>query len=1674
MKNKRTRKTFMLVMAMIMCFASVFAIVPVVYAAGDAMTLNGWTLDEGYSVTGIWVYEGSYALEHTGAASNAVSQEILLEDGVTYYVSAYVRPETADSKVEISFAGQTMVSAGSGKWEELSVIVLGTGAKEQITVTATGKTQIDGITVRPFKEGSDMVNGTFDSGNAPIGIGEWLDEFQGYKGVLKFTGGGVQVGATGVSVETNSYYLYSADFYLEENPPWAYIDMNDATQFSDKSIPEIQLRGTKIGEWHTVSGVWYSGKNSSTPIRLVKEDNWDNPNAAAPISGAAYVDNISFKKVTLYDDLITDEGFEKGGGADWVTVNNDSKDIIYGEGSQYGTPAPGSNPPPYINGDYTNVVGYAQFTFTGTQVKWASGKSLDCDIANVYLDDMETPVATVDLGADHWYTEVVYDSGVLPAGEHTIKIVPTATGQDGNFGHKRQYTGMDAFIYMPVEDTTEAVEWQLNEGASQQSGTHYLYGSKSLKLVDNASAVANNGAVIKVAPNSYYYYSAWRLRPGNDRNVDASIKIKTADGSAELASITGSRYNQTLWNPADANPNNAAESRTGQWEQIFGFWFSGDNTEIKLWAESEGTGVVYFDDVTFNQFENRAAQKNIFTDGDMEGYIPDAVELKPSGNEKERVKADYESFMADGLKNFPVSFKVGSSSYRGFGKDFTLASQTDEAVFGGTKTISVLRHASGLEFTVESVFYPEYNAYDWTVYITNKGDTNSPIISGLNAVDLTFDGEAPKLKGSVGDDSAYEPYNEDVAGRSVTKHPNGGRGTEQDSSYFNFMYGDKGVLYAVGWPGQWTMTVDNSNEDAPNKTRMTAGQQTLNTYLAPGETIRTPLMAFVHYNGRNLERATNLWRAWMIDCNMNKITKDMTGEGEEKLPDAAIFAATSIQWHEMTRATDENQIAAIDYYLDHNVDLTYWWMDAGWYYKLDAAGNFVTVDDWGWTATGAWVVDDSRFPSKMKDISDYAAASGIKTLLWFEPERIANADALRTDGKTVHPSWVLDGYLLDMGNPAAVDWTFDRIKTVMEEGGISMYREDFNCHPLSAWTNADAKKSSEGDRKGITENLHIQGHLELWDRILDYFPNATIDSCASGGRRNDLETMRRAVPLHKTDHAYGDQTWQQAVTTDMTRWIPYIGTKANGEVEANDNTTTANRYALRTALAPAMVLGYNTDSKNAPVDWDIIEDITEEHKVIGKFIYSDYYVLENWSRNEADWAAWEYYDVDMGEGYAIAYRRSDGAKANTYRLKGLEKDTEYKIWFEDANTPVIRTGLDLMQNGVEFKLPCIESSDILHIQKAANADADRALLASITEVSINGQYKGAVNSTVKEGYDRFDIRFNMALRDTLLSKAEGKLEKDVTDDYKDTISIDGKKVSALLAEDATAVIMDYDVLNNILNVYVKNGIMDTADTAKVTVSSALSADGGAAMDGASRFTYTAADDKWTKSGAVYAESVTVLGNTEMKVGGTQKLSATVLPEETENKAVKWTSSDKDIATVDADGNVKAVAEGTVTITASAVGANGEITDKIDITVTDSSGGGVYAESVEIFGNTSMTQGQTQELKATVLPINTENKTVTWKSSNDSIAVVDENGKVTAVAPGEVTIFASAEGANGAVTDSITITVTAKTVVVPGGGNGEDPKMGDDTKIVLWVILAVLALMGAITGAVFVSKRIRAK
>ena len=138
---------------------------------------------------------------------------------------------------------------------------------------------------------------------------------------------------------------------------------------------------------------------------------------------------------------------------------------------------------------------------------------------------------------------------------------------------------------------------------------------------------------------------------------------------------------------------------------------------------------------------------------------------------------------------------------------------------------------------------------------------------------------------------------------------------------------------------------------------------------------------------------------------------------------------------------------------------------------------------------------------------------------------------------------------------------------------------------------------------------------------------------------------------------------------------------------------------------------------------------------------------------------------------------------------------------------------------------------------------------------------------------------------------------------------------------------------------------------------------------------------------------------ELVEGNTGTLTASVSPEDATDKSVSWTSSNSGVATV-TNGTVSAISEGESIITAKAGDKTATckvIVQKKIINVTSIS---LDQTTAELF------EGETLTLAATVLPQNATDKTITWKSSNASVADVD-NGLVTAIKVGETTVSASA-------------------------------------------------------------------
>jgi len=154
---------------------------------------------------------------------------------------------------------------------------------------------------------------------------------------------------------------------------------------------------------------------------------------------------------------------------------------------------------------------------------------------------------------------------------------------------------------------------------------------------------------------------------------------------------------------------------------------------------------------------------------------------------------------------------------------------------------------------------------------------------------------------------------------------------------------------------------------------------------------------------------------------------------------------------------------------------------------------------------------------------------------------------------------------------------------------------------------------------------------------------------------------------------------------------------------------------------------------------------------------------------------------------------------------------------------------------------------------------------------------------------------------------------------------------------------------------------------------------------------------------------------ELETGQTVLLDAIVFPTTATNIAVRWTSSDPSIATVDESGLVTAISEGIAIITATTEDGSHRATIAISVSVP------VVVTGISISPNELLLQvGNTTVLTSTLTPEAVTNITVNWSSSDSSVALVDQNGMVTAISIGEAVITATYE--DGGFTSSSTIII----------------------------------------------------
>jgi alpha-galactosidase len=334
------------------------------------------------------------------------------------------------------------------------------------------------------------------------------------------------------------------------------------------------------------------------------------------------------------------------------------------------------------------------------------------------------------------------------------------------------------------------------------------------------------------------------------------------------------------------------------------------------------------------------------------------------------------------------------------------------------------------------------------------------------------------------------------------------------------------------------------------------------------------------------------------------------------------------------------------------------------------------------SGVGSWSPNKKKFPRGLKPLGDAIHKAGMKFLVWFEPERVHRKSEIgkkhkewvfwRRPKASLRGTWYSDNGLFNFGNDQAREWLTNKISALIRVSGIDIYRNDFNINPHPFWT-----ENENRDRQGINEIKYIEGLYRFFEELPRRHPGLWVDNCASGGRRIDLETMARSIPLTQSDTVMEPHPdWDQSQHMGLNHWIPVHSTL----------TWAQDLYHFRSGMTNGSCLNDDIRKKSFPTQ--ACKKWLTEVKKIRPYFLGDFYPFFPVSTDTRQWSGYQLHRGDLDGGMVLLFRRGKSPFIDAeLTLKGLLPGKKYKLKFEDSGKTVTRKGGELSKLYVRMDKP---------------------------------------------------------------------------------------------------------------------------------------------------------------------------------------------------------------------------------------------------------------------------------------------------------------------------------------------------------------------------------------------------
>ena len=436
----------------------------------------------------------------------------------------------------------------------------------------------------------------------------------------------------------------------------------------------------------------------------------------------------------------------------------------------------------------------------------------------------------------------------------------------------------------------------------------------------------------------------------------------------------------------------------------------------------------------------------------------------------------------------------------------------------------------------------------------------------------------------------------------------------------------EGLFCGLEWSGMWHFRWEGLTE---GRSSLAAGIGVKGLRLEPGEALTLPDVHLGFFSG-GPAAGTNALRRHLYQNVCARY------RGEPMIP-----RVSYAHWFGIANDfTDKLLLAEAERASRLGVEV--FCVDGGWY-----PGDFPE-------GVGNWRPDPRKFPRGLEPLADRVRELGMELGLWFEVERgVEGTDLVRR-----HPDWFVpvpgwgEGqfYHLNLARRDAQDGVIELVGALIDRYDLRWSRWDYNIEPKPLWDSLDPT--------GRVQFAYMEGLYRVLDTLMREHPNWMVECCASGGRRIDIGTMRRAHTCW-----FSDQTadplicrWMQA---RANRFLPghLCGSSVAvcvGQGDGGFDDTAAMSRMLGKLAFDGDVASWSGRLTRRMARW------VEEFKAVRHLLVQDFYQLLPMPTTVEDWDAVQFAGYG-GDEAALFVFAGEGGGRKTIRLRGLKEDGEYLL-----------------------------------------------------------------------------------------------------------------------------------------------------------------------------------------------------------------------------------------------------------------------------------------------------------------------------------------------------------------------------------------------------------------------------